>query len=157
MFLHTLFKKTFDWLFDCLFDSFIDCLVGWLIAWSVDWLIDWFWIDWYILLFFLAFDFCSFCVVIVFSSPPQRPMTSEFEDFYTRSYPLHYFLISKLEKGPVFPFSMFSAKQGNYWYHFDNVFCMTRSLTGDWTRDLPHSKSALYPCFPVQCLIARPL
>ena len=39
---------------------------------------------------------------------------------------------------------MFSAKQGNYWYHFYNVFGMTQSLTGDWTRDLPHSKPALY-------------
>ena len=43
-----------------------------------------------------------------------------------------------------FPFLMFSAKQGNYWYHFYNVFGMTRSLTGDWTRDLPHVKPALY-------------
>ena len=25
---------------------------------------------------------------------------------------------------------MFSAKQGRYWYHFDNVFGMTRSF--DW-------------------------
>jgi len=24
------------------------------------------------------------------------------------------------------------------------IFCMTRSLTGDWTRDLLHSKPALY-------------
>ena len=40
---------------------------------------------------------------------------------------------------------MFSAKQGNFnWYHFYNVFGMTRSLTGDWTRDLPHSMPALY-------------
>ena len=39
---------------------------------------------------------------------------------------------------------MLSAKQGHYWYHFYNVFGMTRSLTGDSTRDLPHSKSALY-------------
>ena len=61
-----------------------------------------------------------------------------------RSYPLHYFLILILEKEPVFPFSMLSAKQGNYWYHFYNVFGMMRSLTGDWTRDLPHSKPALY-------------
>ena len=38
---------------------------------------------------------------------------------------------------------MFSAKQGHYWYHFYNVFGMTRSLTGDWTRDLPHSKHNL--------------
>ena len=72
----------------------------------------------------------------------QWPPTST--DFYTRSYPLHYFLILILEKEPVFPFSMLSAKQGNYWYHFYNVFGMTWSLTGDWTRDLPHSKPALY-------------
>ena len=38
---------------------------------------------------------------------------------------------------------MLSAEQGNYWYHFYNVFGMTRSLTWDWTRDLPHSKPAL--------------
>ena len=38
--------------------------------------------------------------------------------FYPRFYPLHYFLILILEKDPVFPFSMLSAKQGNYWYHF---------------------------------------
>ena len=97
----------------------------------------------------------------------QWPPTSK--DFYIRSYPLHYFLILILEKEPVFPFSMLSAKQGNYWYHFYNVFGMTRSLTEDWTRtsrtrsqhyitrllrrrslaedwtrDLPHSKPALY-------------
>ena len=58
----------------------------------------------------------------------QWPPTSK--DFYTRSYPLYYFLIFILEKEPVFPFSMLSAKQGNYCYHFYNVFGMTRSLTG---------------------------
>ena len=66
------------------------------------------------------------------------------KDFYTRSYPLHYFLILILEKEPVFPFSILSAKQGNYWYHCYNVFGMTWSLTGDLTRDLPQSKPALY-------------
>ena len=49
-----------------------------------------------------------------------------------------------LEKEPVFPFLMFNAKQGNYWYHFYNVFGMTRSMAGDWARGLPHSKPALY-------------
>ena len=107
-------------------------------------------LDWtqqfFIFLFFLAFDFCRFCVVIRFFHPHHNGQchpTSK--DFYTRSYPLHYFLILILEKEPVFPFSMLSAKQGSYWYHFDNVFGMTRSLTGDWTRDLPYSKPALYP------------
>ena len=37
---------------------------------------------WCLKLFFLAFDFCRFCVVIrVFSSPPHRPMTSDLEGF----------------------------------------------------------------------------
>ena len=65
---------------------------------------------------FLALDFCRFCVVIrVFSSPPQRPMTSDFEGFSIPDF-IHYiyFPILILEKETVFPFSMFSAKQGNY-------------------------------------------
>ena len=51
--------------------------------------------------------FCRFCVVIRFFHPRhngQWPLT--LKDFYTRSYPLHYFLILILEKEPVFPFSM---------------------------------------------------
>ena len=78
----------------------------------------------------------------------QRPITSDFEGF---SFPdcIHYiyFPILIIEIEPVFcyfPFWMFSAKQGHYWYHLYNVFGMTRSLTGDWTWDLPHSKPALY-------------
>ena len=68
---------------------------------------------------FLLFDYCRFCVVIRFFHPRhngQWPPTSK--DFYTRSYILHFYL--------------------SY-----NVFGMTRSLTGDWTRDLPHLKPAL--------------
>ena len=96
--------------------------------------------------FFLAFDFLW---VLrghsVFSSPPHRPITADFEGLSIPDF-IHYiyFIILILEKEPVFPFWMFSAKQGHYWYHFYNVFGMTRSLTEDWTRDLPHSKPALY-------------
>ena len=81
----------------------------------------------------------------VFSSPPQRPMISDFEGFSNPDF-IHYiyFPILILEKRPVFSFWMFSAKQGHYWYHFCNVFGMTQSLTGDWTRALPHLKPALY-------------
>ena len=85
-----------------------------------------------------------FNIQLFFSSPQQRPMTSDRPDFFPRCYPLHNFLIWILEKEPVFPFSMLSAKQGNYWYRFYNAFGMTRSLTWDWTQDLPHSKPALY-------------
>ena len=45
-------------------------------------------------IFFLAFDFFRFCVVFRFFHPchnGQWPPT--LKDFYTRSYPLHYFLI----------------------------------------------------------------
>jgi len=50
---------------------------------------------------------------------PQRPMTSDFEGFSIPDF-IHYicFPILILEKETVFPFLMFSAKQGNYWYHF---------------------------------------
>ena len=73
---------------------------------------------------FLAFDFLS---VLrghsVFSSPPQRPMTSDCEGFSIPDF-IHYiyFPILILEKEPVFPFLMFSAKQGNDWYHFYNDY-----------------------------------
>ena len=80
-----------------------------------------------------------------FQSPPQWPMTPDFVGFSIPDF-IHYiyFPILILEKEPVFPFSMLSAKQGNYWYHFYNVFGMTRSLTEEWTGDLPHSMPALY-------------
>ena len=100
------------------------------------------------LFFYIFFIFsvrlCRFCMVIRFFHPRhngQWPPTSK--DFFTRSYPFYYFRILILLKEPVIPFSMLSAKQGNYWYHFYNVFGMTRSLTGDWTRDLPHSTTRL--------------
>ena len=53
----------------------------------------------------------------VFSSPPK---TANDLRLWRISIPdlIHYFLILILEKEPVFPFSLLSAKQGNYWYHF---------------------------------------
>ena len=90
-------------------------------------------------LFSFSIRLCRFCVVIGFFHPlhnGQWPTTSK--NFHPRFYPLHFMPILILEKEPVFPFLMFSAKQDHYWYHFYNVFGMTRSLTEDWTRDLPH-------------------
>ena len=67
----------------------------------------------------LVFNFCRFCVVILFFHPRHNGQwLPTLKDFYTRSY--------------------------NYWYHFYNVFVLTQSLTGYWTQDLPHSKPALY-------------
>ena len=41
----------------------------------------------------------------VFSSPPQRPMTPNSKDFYTRYYPLHLFsYLNSWERASIFPF-----------------------------------------------------
>ena len=69
------------------------------------------------------------CGHLFFSSPPQRPMISDFEVFLSQILSITFINpILILEKEPVL---VLSAKQGNYWYHFYNVFGMTRSLTGD--------------------------
>ena len=99
-----------------------------------------------ILYIFLAFDFCRLFLVIGFFHPHhngQWPPTSK--DLHLWLYPLLFQpQILILEKEPVFPFLMLSAKKGNYWYHFYHIFGMMGSLTGDWTLDLPHLKPALY-------------
>ena len=74
---------------------------------------------------FLAYDLSVLGGHSVFSSPPQRPITSDFEGFLYQIVSITLFSYLILEKVPVFPFSMLSAKQGNYWYHFYNVFGMT--------------------------------
>ena len=53
-------------------------------------------------------------------------MTSDFEGFSIPDF-MHYIFLSMfiLEKEPVFPFSMLSAKQGNYLVPFYTVFDMT--------------------------------
>ena len=92
----------------------------------------------------LAFDFCRFCVVIQFFHPRHNGQwlpTSK--DFLSHILSITFIFLFQ-RKSQYFPFWMVSAKQGHYWYHFYNVFGMTRSLTGDWTRDLPHSKPVLY-------------
>ena len=71
--------------------------------------------------FFLAFDFCRFCVVPATTANDLRLQRI----FYARTYPLHWH----------FPVECSVL---------NNVFGMTRSITGDWTRELPHSKGALY-------------
>ena len=59
---------------------------------------------------FLAFDFCRFCVVIRFFHPRhngQWPPTSN--DFYPRFYSLHFLTILILEKEPVFSLFNYSV------------------------------------------------
>ena len=40
---------------------------------------------------------------------------------------------------------MFSAKQGTYWYHFYNLFGMTRSLTGVFNSRPPALEASTIP------------
>ena len=64
----------------------------------------------------LAFDFCRFCVVIWFFQPRHNgQLTSNVAGFSIPDF-IHYiyFPILILEKEPVFPFLMFSAKQANF-------------------------------------------
>ena len=88
--------------------------------------------------FFKHSTFVGSAWSFVFSSSRQRPMTSDFKGFLYQI--LSITLFSYLNYWERASISLFNAKQGNYWYHFFNVFGMTRSLSGDWTRDLPHSK-----------------
>ena len=82
------------------------------------------------------------CMVIRFFHPCSKGQWP-WRIFYPRFYPF-VFPIIILEKEPVIPFLMLSAKQGNYWYHFYRVFGMTQFLTGDWTWNLLHLKPAIY-------------
>ena len=83
-----------------------------------------------------AWSFCDF----IRATNGQWPPTSKY--FFPNCYPLLVCPILILEKNSS-SLLILSAKEGNYWYHSYNVFGMMRFLTGDWTRDLPHSKPAL--------------
>ena len=84
---------------------------------------------------------CRLCVVIrMFHICHNCQWTPTLKDFY----PLHVCPILILEKEPVFPCLMLSAKQGKYWYHFHIVFGMTRSLIGDWNPGPPALEASLH-------------
>ena len=101
--------------------------------------------SWKVTFLFFAFDICLFCVVIRFFIPATTANDLRLRGiFYPRFYPLHLFsYLNSWERASI-SLWMFSAKQGKYWYHFCNVFGMTRSLSGDWTRDLPQPMPAFY-------------
>ena len=82
----------------------------------------------------------------VFSSPPQRPMTSDFEGFfYPRFYPLHLFpYLNSWERASIFPFECSVLNKGTTGTIFITSLVWRGPWLGDWTRDLPHSKPALY-------------
>ena len=91
----------------------------------------------YIVCFGCYLELCQFCVVI-FSIPATRANDLQLQRISIPDL-FHYFFVRT-----SISLLMLSAKQGNYLYHFYNVFGMTRSLTGDWTWDLAHLKPVLY-------------
>ena len=99
-----------------------------------------------VVIFFLAFDFFVGSVwSFVFFIPPQRPMTSDFEGFlYQISSITLFSYLNSWERASIFPFQCWLLNKGTTGTNFYNVFGMTRSLTANWTWDLPHSKPALY-------------
>ena len=99
-------------------------------------------LNYYILALDIVGSAWSFCFFIPATTSNDLRL---WRIFYPRFYPSHLFsYLNSCERASIFPCLMLSAKQGNYWYHAYNVFGMTRSLTGDWTWDLPHSKPTLY-------------
>ena len=80
------------------------------------------------------------------SSPPQRPMASDFEGFLYQilSITLFYFLNS-WERASISLFNV-ECQTRELRVPFYNVFGMTRPLTGDWTRDLPHPRLSRRRC-----------
>ena len=95
---------------------------------------------------FLCDRLCWYCEVILFFIPATTANDLQLRRTFIPDF-IHYFFcpiyLKSWERASI-SLLMFSAKQENYWYHFYYVFRMTRSLSGDWTRDLPHSKPALY-------------
>ena len=81
--------------------------------------------------FFLAFDFCRFCVRFhsVFSSPPQRSMTSDFEGFLYQilSITLFSYLIS-WERASIFPFQCWVLNKGTT----GTIFITSLVWRGPW-------------------------
>ena len=81
------------------------------------------------ILAFFRVRLCRFCVVIRFVHPRhngQWPPISK--DFYTRSYPLHYFLILILEKEPVFPSQCWVLNKGTT----GTIFITSLVWRGPW-------------------------
>ena len=132
----------------------------------------------YALLFTYVYFFILFSVRLlsvlrghsVFSSPSQRPMTSDFEGFLYQILSITLFsYLNSWERVSIFPFQCWMLNKGTTdticltsllsrgpWLgiehgtsrtrsqHSTTRLSMRRSLTGGWTRDLPHSKPALF-------------
>ena len=78
----------------------------------------------------LAFNFCRFCVIIrFFSSPPQRPMTSDFEEILSQILSITFFVLSLfLRKSQYFPFQCWMPNKGST----GTIFITSLVWRGPW-------------------------
>ena len=77
-----------------------------------------------IIFYYFGVWLCQLSMVIRFNHPRHNgqwpPTSKDFTPLLVMSY------LNSWERASI-------SKQGNYYYHFYNVFVMTRTLTGDWT------------------------
>ena len=79
--------------------------------------------------FFLAFDFCRFCMVIRFSSPPQRPMTSDFKGFLSQILSITFFnYLNSWERACISLFSFWVQNKGTT----GTIFITSLVWRGPW-------------------------
>ena len=85
---------------------------------------------------------CSWlkCCILV------RLSSADFEGFLYQILSITLFsYLNSWERASIFPFQCGVLNKGTTGTNFITYLVwLTRSLTGDWTRDLPHSKPALY-------------
>ena len=102
------------------------------------------WISANIICCCLVFDFFRSRVVIRFFIPATTANDLRLQRiFYSRCYPLHciFSYLNSSERASI----NVEWQTRNYWYHFYYVFGMTRSLSGDWTRDLLALEASTLP------------
>ena len=83
-------------------------------------MVNWYFVKFIFLFFSVRLFVGSAWSFVFFPSPPQLPMTSDFEGFSIPDF-IHYIYFPILRKSQYFPFLIFSAKQGHYWYHLFNA------------------------------------
>ena len=84
---------------------------------------------------FLVFDFCRFCVIIrVFSSPPQRPVTSDFKGLLYQILSITLFpYLNSWKRAKYFPFQCWVLNKGTT----GTIFITSLLWRGLWLRIEP--------------------
>ena len=93
--------------------------------------------------FLLAFAFCRFSLIIRFFIPATTANDLRLRRISIPDF-IHYIFVLSLFFKKRFSLFNVVCQTREVLLQFNNVFGMTRSLTGVWNRDLTQSMSALY-------------